>query len=161
LVQVYTRQGSYSGHVTNDAGWELVFDKTVFLNGVDQVTEISLSKKVIMPAGQLQSFYIYSPSNLVYRSEDASEGDLIKGDGSFNFFAGIAIAFGKFGEGQVYSPRVFSGILSYDTITIELPTTKPTCAPTTSPSTKTCRANKLRVCTLNITLMRRSMMLRL
>lgn len=133
LVQVYTRQGEYGGYETSSAGWELVFDKIIFLNGPNQVTELPFSRKVVMAAGQLQSFYVYSPSNLAYRSENLAEGDLVKGDASFKFFAGIAIAFGKFGEGQLYSPRVFSGILSYDTITLENPpTTRPTITPTTA-----------------------------
>lgn len=111
LVQVYTRQGKYNGHEDNDAGWELVFDNRILLNGRDQLTELVFRAKVFVPSGQSQSFYVFSPSNLAYREELVQEGDLIKSDQSFRYFAGIAIAYGKFGNGQVFSPRVFSGIL--------------------------------------------------
>lgn len=143
FVQVYTRPGNYSGFEASDAGWELVFDKTILLNGKNQVTELSFSRKVSVSSGQFQSFYVYTPENLAYRSEQVSEGDLIKSDDSFRFFAGISIAFGKFGGGQVYSPRVFSGLFSYNAITGSLtatPTSNPTVAvptmlPTESPTT--------------------------
>lgn len=138
LVQVYTRRGNYSGFQSSDAGWDLVFDKSILLNGIDQVTELRFSSKVIMASGQFQSFYVYSPSDIQYRSEAVREGDLVKSDDSFRFFAGIAIAFGKFGAGQVYSPRVYSGIISYNTISIEPPTKSPT---TKSPSKHPSKVN--------------------
>lgn len=134
LVQVYTRPGSYNGFESSDVGWERVFDQSIRLNGLDQVTELGFSDKVIMTAGQFQSFYVYSPSNLAYRSENVQEGDLVKGDDSFNFYAGIAIAYGRFGDGQIFSPRVYSGLISYNTITLDSPT-EPTALPTWSSPT--------------------------
>jgi hypothetical protein len=149
LVQVYTRKGSYSGFEKSDVGWELVFDKSILLNGIGQVTELSFGKtKVSVAAGQFQSFYVYSPSNLAYRSEEVQEGDLIKSDDSFRFFTGIAIANGKFGDGEVYSPRVFSGLFSYNAITLGSSTASPSSNPTrlTSKPTSQCGNG---VCDLN------------
>eukprot|EP00804_Cyclotella_cryptica_P016798 CCRYP_001799-RE/>CCRYP_001799-RE protein AED:0.07 eAED:0.07 QI:359/1/1/1/0.92/0.85/14/1113/1072 len=129
LVQVYTRQGKYNGYEDSDAGWDLVVDDSILLNGRDQLTELVFRSKVFIPSGQFQSFYVCSPSNLVYREEPVQEGDLIKSDQSFRYFAGIAIAYGKFGDGQIFSPRVFSGILSYDALTPRSTTLSPSRKP--------------------------------
>lgn len=146
LVQVYTRTGGYSGFETSDVGWSLVFDKSLLLNGKDQVTELKFTNKVKIAAGQLQSFYIYSPSNLAYRSEQVKEGDLIKSDDSFKFFAGIAIAYGKFGSGSVFSPRVFSGLISYNTIAPGSATFSPSVSPSQALPTMQPTNNPTRHC---------------
>ena len=134
LVQVYTRQGTYNGYEATDEGWVLVFDEEILSHGKNQETELRFSSKVTIPEGQFQSFYIYSPNNLAYRSENVEEGDLIKNDSSFRFYAGIAIAYGRFGDGQIFRPRVFSGILSYNTVNLDPPTTAPTDSATSYPT---------------------------
>jgi len=136
LVQIYTRQGEYSQFKDSETGWDPVFDETILLNGKDQVTELTFINKVSMTAGQFQSFYVYSPSKLVYRSENVNEGDIVLSDNSLEFFAGIAIAAGKFGDGQVYSPRVFSGIVSYNAKATGSGTNTPSTNPTTPLPTK-------------------------
>lgn len=146
LVQVYTRQGGYSGFETSDVGWSLVFDKSILLNGYDQVTELKFNNKISIAAGQFQSFYVYSPSNLAYRNEQVQEGNLIKSDDSFKFFAGIAIAFGKFGGGSVYSPRVFSGFISYNAVTSGSATFSPTVSPTRARPTMQPTSSPVRLC---------------
>ena len=111
-VEVYTRPGSYNGFEGSDAGWDLVYSNETFIEGQNELTEFAFNKKVKVLAGQYRSFYVYSPSNLKYREESVQEGALVLSDQSFNYFAGIAIAFGQFGDGQIYSPRVFSGVLT-------------------------------------------------
>jgi hypothetical protein len=115
VVQVYTKRGSYQGFEDSDAGWDLIYDKNTLQNGKIVLTELSPfinGQKVNIPEGEEQSFYVYTPSNLVYRGESVNEGDVIVSDDSLTFYAGISIAYGKFvGEGEAFRPRVFSGVL--------------------------------------------------
>lgn len=114
-VQVYTKSGSYVGFERNESEWNLIYDNTIVQNGKDVLTRLGSftnNTKVIIAKDQVQSFYVYSASNMAYRQDSGiEEGDYVTGDHSLNFYAGIAVAFGKFDSGQRYSPREFSGIL--------------------------------------------------
>lgn len=118
LVKVYTKSGTYAGFEANETAWTLIYDNTISQNGKDVLTQLGSfvnNTKVVIGKGEVQSFYVYSPSNMAYRQEPGLlEGDLVLSDNSLNFYAGIAIAFGFFDEGQRYSPREFSGILRCD-----------------------------------------------
>lgn len=140
-VEVYTKPGSYVNFEKNKTAWSLVYSDSIPQNGKDVLTHLGTfinETKVIIAAGDVQSFYVYSPNNLAYRKDDAfQEGDLVLSDSSLNFYAGIAIAYGKFEEGQIFSPREFSGILRYSGISLKTP--RPTVspmAPTSSPTKK-------------------------
>ena len=114
LVQIYTRPGSYVGFEGSATGWINIFDDTILQNGNSVLTHVGPfinNAKVTIAKGMVQSFYVYAPNNLVYRGDAVPEGDLAFSDGSLNFYSGIAIASGKFGEGIRYSPRQFSGVL--------------------------------------------------
>ena len=89
------------------------------------------NRKVVIPAGQSQSSYVYSPSNMKYRQE-GMEGEVLYNDESLRFIVGISLV-GKWGE--IYAPRTFSGVLTYDAVdTISSPTQEPTNAPTPVPT---------------------------
>ena len=142
LVQVYTKPGSYIDFETNETAWTRVYSKVIPQNGKDILTHLGSftnNTRVIIAAGDVQSFYVYSPSNLAYRHEDAyEEGDLVLSDSSLQFYAGIAVAYGKFDEGQRFSPREFSGILRYNGISLDTqqPSASPVIVPTSSPTEK-------------------------
>ncbi|EED94554.1 predicted protein [Thalassiosira pseudonana CCMP1335] len=80
MFTVYTKRGSYQGFEDSDAGWDLIYDKNTLQNGKIVLTELSPfinGQKVNIPEGEEQSFYVYTPSNLVYRGESVNEGDVI------------------------------------------------------------------------------------
>ena len=136
LFQVYTRAGGYRLHTDSDDGWELIYDNVIKHNGNTVLTDLAPfdnNRKVVIPAGQSQSFYVYSPSNVKYRQE-GTEGDVLYNDESLRFIVGISLV-GKWGE--IWTPRTFSGVLTYDAVdTISGPTQKPTNAPTPVPTAK-------------------------
>lgn len=115
VVQVFTKSGGYRGFEQNATAWTLIYNNTISQNGKDDLTHLGLftnNTKVVVAKDEVQSFYVYSPNNLAYRQDDGVlEGDFVVGDNSLNFYAGVAIAYGQFGEGQLFSPRQFSGIL--------------------------------------------------
>ena len=115
VVQVYTKPGGYANFTENATAWTLIYNNTILQNGKDSLTDVGSfidNQTVVIAKGEIQSFYVYSPNNLAYRKEDGVlEGDFVLGDNSLNLYAGIAIAYGQFGEGQIFSPRQFSGVL--------------------------------------------------
>lgn len=110
LMQIYTRQGGYRLYTDSENGWELIFDNVIQQNGNSVLTEMTFdgNRNIVIPTGSVQSFYIYTPSNLVYR-EEGTEGQEFVRDQSLRFNVGVAIAYAKWGE--VFTPRVFSGII--------------------------------------------------
>lgn len=66
---------------------------------------------VTIPAGTIQSFYIFSTDTVLY-SVGSSEGSLFSSNGSLEFYEGAGVT-GKF-SGQVVAPRVLRGEIRYD-----------------------------------------------
>eukprot|EP00804_Cyclotella_cryptica_P000221 CCRYP_016193-RE/>CCRYP_016193-RE protein AED:0.07 eAED:0.07 QI:2112/1/1/1/0.92/0.8/15/2046/391 len=101
---------------------------------------------VTIPAGTIQSFFIYSTDIVLY-SVGSLEGSVFSSDDSLEFYEGAGVT-GKF-SGQVVPPRVLSGEIRYDITSLgsmsptnppttkpsNPPTKKPTLYPTTSPVT--------------------------
>lgn len=109
--QVYTRSGDYTGHESSQAGWSLAYDNaSLQLNGKDTLSsEAVLSTRVSIPAGTEVSFYLYTPSKLMYApgtgaSPYSSNGDL-------EFYEGSGIYGGIFAN--TITPRVFAGMIRY------------------------------------------------
>ena len=90
LVQVYTRPGPYTGHERARDGWDLVFDNSsVDIQGRFDPTFLgSFSTQVQIKSGEFQSFYIYSPSKVMYRG-GTTEGALFSSNDAIEFFEGI------------------------------------------------------------------------
>lgn len=93
LVQVYTRSGTYKGNEGSSNGWELVFDNSsVDIKGRFEPTPLgSFTRDVHIPADSFQSFFIYSPSKVMYRggTSDTSEGALHASNDAIEFYEGI------------------------------------------------------------------------
>jgi hypothetical protein len=151
VIEVYTRSGGYAGHEVDAAGWEMVFNETVqqmgrtvatTLNGLDN------GAGVVIRAGTIQSFYIFSAKYIMYDSGSV-DGAAFGSDASLTIYEGAGIASDKFPgagvAGVVYSPRVFKGKIHYDAVTLatpapsKKPTTSISCADLTS--AEACAAN--------------------
>ena len=109
-VQVYTRNGSYSGHEQNSAGWELVYDNpTVAHNRRGQPTELGDFDNVVsIASGVTQSFFVTSTKSLVYQ-KGTEEGAPFVSDESMVIYEGVGTT-DEF-AGVAHSPRVFGGII--------------------------------------------------
>ena len=92
LVQIYTRNGPYTGHERASDGWDLVFDNSfVDIKGRFDPTFLgSFSTQVHIAAYDFQSFYIYSPSKVMYRG-GTTEGALVSSNDDIEFFEGIGM----------------------------------------------------------------------
>jgi hypothetical protein len=93
LVQVYTRDGTYSGNERSGDGWELVFNNTsTDIKGRYEATPLgSFSREVTIKANTIGSFYVYSPSKVLYRLGE-TEGKVHSSKGAVEFFEGIGMS---------------------------------------------------------------------
>ncbi|KAL7521998.1 hypothetical protein ACHAWX_007140 [Stephanocyclus meneghinianus] len=137
FVEVYTRVGGYKGYELNPIGWALVHSQAVSPQSSNAMSDTGdFNVGVTIPAGTIQSFYIFSTDTVLY-SVGSSEGSLFSSNGSLEFYQGAGVT-GKF-SGQVVAPRVLRGEIRYDIISLGSmsPTTPPTKKPTNSPTKKT------------------------
>lgn len=90
LVQVWTRSGPYVGHVGSRASWEKVFDNSsVQIKGRVEPTPLGgFTSEVHVSANEYQSFYVYSPSKVLYRA-GTSEGAPFASNDAIEFYEGI------------------------------------------------------------------------
>ena len=107
-AKVFTRDGSYSGHVQSSDGWTLIYDNPALVhNRRGQPTELGdFDSAVSIEGGNIRSFFVTSSKNLVYQ-EGTAEGALFAEDESLLIYEGIGTA-DRFGRGT-FSPRVFGG----------------------------------------------------
>jgi hypothetical protein len=136
-VQVYTRPGSYIGHEMSETGWTLVYEKDVNLRGRDSLTELgAFETDVTIEAGNVQSFFIWTAGIVMYDG-GTREGDLHSSNDAVNFYQGIGIT-SKFSgsyANEVYSPRVFKGVIRYSAISLaSQPSRGPSISPTPAPT---------------------------
>lgn len=143
VVQVYTRPGHYMGHTSSEDGWKLIFNQYVHQRGLTQLTELGPfidNQRVVIPAGETASFYVYTTQKLSYQYSSAwQEGNVVREDENLRLFAGIALAYGQWEEGCaegvspqpnsqcLFTPRVFSGVLEYAVASSTTVTGKPPC----------------------------------
>jgi hypothetical protein len=146
---VYTdgeRTGGYVGHEMDASGWEIVFNKSVQQMGRTDTTTLSGLNNgtgVIIRAGTIQSFYIFSANdNYVMYDMGSVDGAAFGSDASLTIYEGAGVASDKFpGAGVtdvVISPRVFKGKIHYDAVTFATPapsSVSPTVAPSKLPTT--------------------------
>ncbi|KAL9181023.1 hypothetical protein ACHAXT_009828 [Thalassiosira profunda] len=112
-VKVYTRDGSYSGHVQSSDGWTLIYDNPALVhNRRGQPTELGdFDSAVSVDGGSVRSFFVVSSKNVVYQ-EGTAEGAPFAEDESLVIFEGIGTA-DRFGRGT-FAPRVFGGRVRYE-----------------------------------------------
>jgi hypothetical protein len=117
LIQIYTRSGKHTGFELNEDGWRLVYEESIQLKGSNAMTELTLANKVSVPAGTAQSFLLWiNGGNLKYEA-GTTEGALLDSDGFVNFYEGVGLTSKLSGTStNVYRPRRFSGIISYDVL---------------------------------------------
>jgi hypothetical protein len=115
VVQIYIREGKSTGFEINEAGWELVFEQTVSLNGAGSLTELSLLNKVTIPSGGTKSFFIWIDNinvNSIKYEAGTAEGALLNSDSFIKFYEGVGITRKFAGSyNNVWNPRRFSGII--------------------------------------------------
>ena len=109
-VEVYARNGSYSGHEESSVGWELIYDNpAVAHNRRGQPTELGdLGNVVSIAEGFSKSFFVASSKSLVYQL-GTEEGAPFVSDESLVIYEGVG-TYSVF-TGAPHSPRVFGGII--------------------------------------------------
>ena len=95
LVQVYTRRGKYAGYELKRDGWALAYNNTSLnIKGRSDPTYLgSFITQIHIPANTFQSFYIYSPSKVMYKggTNETSEGLLYSSNDVIEFYEGIGV----------------------------------------------------------------------
>jgi hypothetical protein len=120
-VKVYTRVGSYKGNELDQAGWQLVYDSPLDHQGRNDPTSLGdFAKSVDIYGNTVQSFYIYTPSKLMYKAGSGDTSAVFSDDESLEFYEGIGVS-KFFGEGlasNLYETRIFRGAIKYDASTL-------------------------------------------
>jgi len=119
LVQVYTRRGKYVGYELKRDGWTLAYNNTsVNIKGRSDPTYLgSFSTQIHIPANTFQSFYIYSPSKVMYKegTSETSEGTLYSSNDAIEFYEGIGVEGYFSGDpANIYKPRIWRGSIRFD-----------------------------------------------
>ena len=109
-VKVYTRNGSYNGHVQSSEGWELIYHNHIVVhNRRGRRTELGdFANAVIIKSGATQSFFVTSSKGLVYKEGTKESAEFVR-DESLVIHEGLGTT-GEF-SGDPFSPRVFGGII--------------------------------------------------
>lgn len=88
-IVVYTRPHSYQGYEETNSGWELIFDKTISVSRGARSNLGALDREVNIPAGSLQSFYVWSGQGQLY-SKGNYEGSQFASDDTLVITEGAA-----------------------------------------------------------------------
>lgn len=117
LVKVYTRFGKYDGHEVTPDGWNVLYDNPSLKQlGRTELTQLGKFDTVVsISAGTFQSFYIYTPSKLMYDvgTSALSEGSVYSSDDMLEFYEGVGVTnlFSGNYTRDVHSPRIFKGVI--------------------------------------------------
>lgn len=113
--QVYMRVDSWQGHEAAQDGWALIYDNpSLQQKGRYTLTSLGdFSTGVMIPAGAIVSFYLFTPTKLMY---DVGSGlSPYSQNNALEFYEGVGVAGGLFAGGDseqnIVSPRVFSGAI--------------------------------------------------
>ena len=128
MVEVYTKQGYFEGFETDIHSWKRVYFGLVKIKGKSKVTPLvplNMFTPVNITAGGIQSFYVTSNKpNLLY-SRGNSAGSPFASNGEIEVLEGIGMSSYPF-KGRIFSPRLFNGIIQYNTSGTAMPTLSPT-----------------------------------
>ncbi|KAL7543067.1 hypothetical protein ACHAXR_012379, partial [Thalassiosira sp. AJA248-18] len=143
-VKVYSRKGSYAGHLHSSDGWDLIYDNpTLDHERRGRPTELGEFQRVVMiPQGTSQSFFVTSSIGLVYRA-GSQEHSEFSSDESLSILEGVGTD-ATFSN-TMFSPRVWGGIIRYNVIDTTL---VPTMSPIPSLGTHTEKCGDA-VCAMN------------
>ncbi|KAL9187702.1 hypothetical protein ACHAXT_006080 [Thalassiosira profunda] len=140
LVQIYTREGGYSGHEFVRKDWELAHSSLMDLQGRTTPTSVE-GLSVSVAADTLQSFFVFTPNKIRY-AEGTTEGSILADDGVIEIYEGVGVRrkFRGVYSTDVYTPRAFTGSIGYEVASAtgagsDSATAAPTAAPSKSPST--------------------------
>ena len=112
-VKLYTRSGTYTGHERSASGWQLIYDNAATqMKGRGRPTVLDGMESVFVAGGAYQTFYVWAEKRLVYK-RGFIEKMPFASDQSLIVFEGIGVK-DLFGP-VVYSPRVWSGSIQYET----------------------------------------------
>lgn len=109
-IQVYTRRGTYNGFEFLETGWELVNDKIMDTNTRVVLTQLDgFATHVSIPAGGIQSFFLYTPNKLMYEV-GTTGGALFSADNALELYEGIGKTTKFEGSATDIAPsRIFRG----------------------------------------------------
>ena len=134
LVEVYSRPGKYDGHEVNSTGWTQIRSDAINLQGLNVMTHL-FDINVDITFGSYQSFFVWSPNEKIMYTVGSNEGDLYSSNTYIDFYEGVGIL-GKFtgDNGDIKSPRVLRGMLGFEVLPTDVPSTSPTMQPSSQPS---------------------------
>ncbi|KAL7525734.1 hypothetical protein ACHAWF_001487, partial [Thalassiosira exigua] len=115
LIQVYARRGGYGNYESTEEGWELVYeDDDADLNGRRSPTTLG-GLSVPVPAGAVQSFYVYAPNKIRYIKGNG-DAEVARADGTMEVLQGVGLKnkFSGSSEEDAFPLREFTGAIGYD-----------------------------------------------
>jgi len=127
-VQVYFRRGSYVGVERDASAWQLICDTQVRGRGYMNLTPIgenAFQAQSIEASESVALYVTLSAPNLKYSKADLG---VTAGGANDDLYIYPGSGVGAFPFGPTIAPRLFDGLLAYETI--EVPTPAPTPEPT-------------------------------
>ena len=110
IVEIYYREGSYVGYVSDSSSWIYHGTSPVYGSGVNTLARVPLSKKLQFEAGKTYGIFLFLQStgqNIVY-----GIGNLTTQNADLKVTSGFTTAT-RFGAGTQSPSRHFSGTLYY------------------------------------------------
>jgi hypothetical protein len=113
-VTMYEKEGDYEGFEGDSGAWNMIINDSN-VNGLGEGQQTPLDKldvALFIPAGTFHSFHVGSSLRLEY-TNGSSEGNIYAQNDDVIFFEGLGVN-REFGSGDnVFSPRVWNGIIEY------------------------------------------------
>ena len=113
-VTMYEKEGDYEGFEGDSGAWNMIINDPN-VNGLGEGQQTPLDKldvALFIPAGTFRSFHVGSSLRLEY-TNGSSEGNIYAQNDDIIFFEGLGVN-REFGSGDnVFSPRVWNGIIEY------------------------------------------------
>lgn len=112
-LEIYVKDGSYSGSETVAANWTLLGTPTVTSSGINVPTFIPFPMVLPISLGGTKSFYItgQNPGPEFLFTASGTEGSVLASDGSISINTGIGIEYPF--SSTMYSPGSWNGIIHY------------------------------------------------
>ena len=121
-VNVYYREGGYSGYETNESAWTLAGSATVTPQGIGNPTPLAVGG-ITLEAGKTYGLYVDIDSSSMANSVWFTNGSTAHQDTYIQISAGAALTWGKFTGAQ--SPRIWNGTIYYTVVPPAEPAAQP------------------------------------
>jgi hypothetical protein len=116
--EIYYKVGGYAGSETNPAAWTLLGSApSVIAQPMGTPTPIPININITISAGQTYAFYVTSTNIAVSQNytDGTAAGSVYASDANIQFLEGAGMEYPFAAGGGIFTPRVWNGVIHYDT----------------------------------------------